>query len=374
MSALVASCIRLLPLNFKYVQHFDEGPADLVPGPPARPSRVLRRADSIVRDAELIRRAVVPPGSPSAGRWSLLGQSFGGFCCATYLSLAPEGLVEVLMTGGIPPGITQPCSAEDGEHGSAGINAALPVGARVARSCPQAFPSCPAIVMRASPLLFAAVYRRTFRRCLQQNDKFYQRFPMDVERAQASSRSHPLRCLLCLCCVPSSSAVSLLLAACIHRPARRLDRRLQRMPRSLSRPAAHSQVSGGAAGWRRDDAQRQPPYAAVRTAGSRGVLAPFCWLSSLCLGWASTRALLMQCRTCFMSCCHAMPALVAFANFIPSAGPVQLMKSLTRSGPVAPPVPLPAGRSSCWACRRWASPTALSGCTTCWRRPGMGRS
>lgn len=33
------------------------------------------RADSIVRDAELIRRAVV-----SGGRWSILGQSFGGFC------------------------------------------------------------------------------------------------------------------------------------------------------------------------------------------------------------------------------------------------------------------------------------------------------
>ena len=44
-------------------------------------------------------------------------QSFGGFCAATYLSLAPEGLVEVLMTGGIPPGIDQPCSAEDGEGG-----------------------------------------------------------------------------------------------------------------------------------------------------------------------------------------------------------------------------------------------------------------
>ena len=29
-----------------------------------------------------------------------------------------------------------------------------------------------------------AVYRRTFRRCLAQNKKFYQRFPMDVERVQ----------------------------------------------------------------------------------------------------------------------------------------------------------------------------------------------
>jgi hypothetical protein len=57
----------------------------------------------------------VPPSGPTAGRWSILGQSFGGFCCATYLSLAPEGLLEALITGGIPPGITQLCSADDGE-------------------------------------------------------------------------------------------------------------------------------------------------------------------------------------------------------------------------------------------------------------------
>src|SRR5260370_26580923 len=32
----------------------------------------------------------------------MLGQSFGGFCAVTYLSLAPEGLREVLITGGLP--------------------------------------------------------------------------------------------------------------------------------------------------------------------------------------------------------------------------------------------------------------------------------
>ena len=31
----------------------------------------------------------------------LLGQSFGGFCTLTYLSLAPEGLREALVTGGL---------------------------------------------------------------------------------------------------------------------------------------------------------------------------------------------------------------------------------------------------------------------------------
>jgi pimeloyl-ACP methyl ester carboxylesterase len=55
------------------------------------------RADSIVRDAELIRREL------GASRWSVLGQSFGGFAAMTYLSLAPEGLREVFITGGLAP-------------------------------------------------------------------------------------------------------------------------------------------------------------------------------------------------------------------------------------------------------------------------------
>src|SRR5205085_9928067 len=55
------------------------------------------RADSIVRDAELIR------GELGLDRWSVLGQSFGGFCTLTYLSIAPEGLREAFFTGGVPP-------------------------------------------------------------------------------------------------------------------------------------------------------------------------------------------------------------------------------------------------------------------------------
>jgi pimeloyl-ACP methyl ester carboxylesterase len=55
------------------------------------------RADSIVRDAERIR------GALDVERWSVLGQSFGGFCATTYLSLAPDGLREALITGGLPP-------------------------------------------------------------------------------------------------------------------------------------------------------------------------------------------------------------------------------------------------------------------------------
>ena len=55
------------------------------------------RADSIVRDAEIIRRAMIGDEP-----WTALGQSYGGFCAATYLSMAPDGLREVLITGGLP--------------------------------------------------------------------------------------------------------------------------------------------------------------------------------------------------------------------------------------------------------------------------------
>ncbi len=55
------------------------------------------RADSIVRDAESIRQEL------GVDRWSLLGQSFGGFTSLTYLSIAPEGLREALITGGLAP-------------------------------------------------------------------------------------------------------------------------------------------------------------------------------------------------------------------------------------------------------------------------------
>jgi len=55
------------------------------------------RADSIVADAELIRRRLA-----GDRRWSVLGQSYGGFCAVTYLSQAPHGLAEVLITGGLP--------------------------------------------------------------------------------------------------------------------------------------------------------------------------------------------------------------------------------------------------------------------------------
>ena len=91
------------------------------------------RADSIVRDLEHIRREL------GVERWSVLGQSFGGFCATTYLSLAPEGLREALITGGLPP-------------------LGLPVD---------------------------DIYRATYARMLERNRRYYQRYPDDRTRVRA---------------------------------------------------------------------------------------------------------------------------------------------------------------------------------------------
>ncbi|MDO5629459.1 MAG: alpha/beta fold hydrolase [Mobilicoccus sp.] len=55
------------------------------------------RADAIVEDAELMREHL------DVERWSLLGQSFGGFTALRYLSSHADALAEVYFTGGIPP-------------------------------------------------------------------------------------------------------------------------------------------------------------------------------------------------------------------------------------------------------------------------------
>ena len=66
--------------------------------PPQLAERLTHyRADSIVRDAELIRREL------GVEQWSILGQSFGGFCVVTYLSLFPDSLREALVCGGLAP-------------------------------------------------------------------------------------------------------------------------------------------------------------------------------------------------------------------------------------------------------------------------------
>jgi len=95
------------------------------------------RADNIVRDAERIRRELAG-GAP----WSVLGQSFGGFCTVTYLSLAPGGLREAFIAGGLP-GLD--VTADD-------------------------------------------VYRVAYPRVSVKNAEHYERYPQDVERARRIAR------------------------------------------------------------------------------------------------------------------------------------------------------------------------------------------
>ncbi|KAK7295143.1 hypothetical protein RJT34_18048 [Clitoria ternatea] len=94
------------------------------------------RADNIVNDAEFIRVRLVP----DAGPWTILGQSFGGFCAVTYLSFAPQGLKQVLITGGIPP-IGGGCTAD-------------------------------------------SVYIAGFEQVIRQSEKYYKRFPQDIKIVQ----------------------------------------------------------------------------------------------------------------------------------------------------------------------------------------------
>ncbi|KAJ1443524.1 Peptidase S33 [Sesbania bispinosa] len=94
------------------------------------------RADNIVNDAEFIRVRLVP----DAGPWTILGQSFGGFCTVTYLSFAPQGLKQALITGGIPP-IGRGCTAD-------------------------------------------SVYRACFEQVIHQNEKYYKRYPQDIKIVQ----------------------------------------------------------------------------------------------------------------------------------------------------------------------------------------------
>ncbi len=90
------------------------------------------RADSIVLDAELIRRELTDEP------WSVLGQSFGGMCTVTYLSFAPHGIREAFITGGLP-GLS--VTADD-------------------------------------------IYRRTYRTVAAKNAAHYERYPDDVAQAR----------------------------------------------------------------------------------------------------------------------------------------------------------------------------------------------
>lgn len=63
----------------------------------------LFRADNIVRDCETIRKHLTADYPEDQQKWSLIGQSFGGFCIWVYLSIASEGIKEAFSLGGVPP-------------------------------------------------------------------------------------------------------------------------------------------------------------------------------------------------------------------------------------------------------------------------------
>jgi pimeloyl-ACP methyl ester carboxylesterase len=75
-------------------------PVGTLPGltPEQQANRLTHyRADAIVADAEIVRQQL------GVDTWSVLGQSFGGFCTLRYLSVAAGSLREALFTGGLPP-------------------------------------------------------------------------------------------------------------------------------------------------------------------------------------------------------------------------------------------------------------------------------
>ncbi len=92
---------RVLLLDQRGTGHSTPANRQTLPlrGGPAQQADYLAhfRADAIVRDCEAIRAQVT-----GGARWTVLGQSFGGFCTVNYLSTAPEGLTAAVITGGLP--------------------------------------------------------------------------------------------------------------------------------------------------------------------------------------------------------------------------------------------------------------------------------
>ncbi|MCD9874406.1 alpha/beta fold hydrolase [Streptomyces guryensis] len=92
---------RVLLLDQRGTGHSTPANRQTLPlrGGPAEQADYLAhfRADAIVRDCEAIRTQVT-----GGARWTVLGQSFGGFCTVNYLSAAPEGLTAAVIAGGLP--------------------------------------------------------------------------------------------------------------------------------------------------------------------------------------------------------------------------------------------------------------------------------
>ena len=64
---------------------------------------------NIVKDCEAIRKILIgDKEKPEDRKWTIFGQSFGGFCAITYLSYYSEGLTEVFLAGGLAPLVDRP--------------------------------------------------------------------------------------------------------------------------------------------------------------------------------------------------------------------------------------------------------------------------
>jgi len=63
----------------------------------------LMRQDNTVRDCEAVRKCLLEGQKGDETKWSIFGQSYGGFVAMSYLSMHPEGLKEVYLTGGLAP-------------------------------------------------------------------------------------------------------------------------------------------------------------------------------------------------------------------------------------------------------------------------------
>lgn len=63
----------------------------------------LMRQDNTVRDCEAVRKLLNKDLEGEAAKWSIMGQSYGGFVGLSYLSMHPEGLRECFFTGGMAP-------------------------------------------------------------------------------------------------------------------------------------------------------------------------------------------------------------------------------------------------------------------------------
>ncbi|KAL7911276.1 alpha/beta-hydrolase [Trichoderma velutinum] len=95
----------------------------------------LMRQDNTVRDCEAVRKLLTDGLPDQKAQWSIFGQSYGGFIAISYLSLHPEGLREVFLTGGLAP---------------------------IGKTAEQ-------------------VYEATFQRTIERNAAYYQKFPGDAE-------------------------------------------------------------------------------------------------------------------------------------------------------------------------------------------------